>query len=232
MIWDERYEMRLLSGDEYMIKTFNEGKDIHAAVAAKVFNVSEDKVDREMRRMAKIINFGILYGMGVLALKKNIGTSKEEAQKFYDEYFEQFKSIKDYLDDTKNFVRKFGYTETLFKRRRYFGGINSTLPFIRAMAERMAINAPIQGTNADIVKVAMKMIDERIEKEGLSDKVFPILQIHDELVYEMEESVVEKIVPIIEDIMEHVLENSFIHYKPEVPIEVNFAIGDNWGELK
>lgn len=222
----------MFSGDEYMIKTFNEGKDIHAAVAAKVFNVSEDKVDREMRRMAKIINFGILYGMGVLALKKNIGTSKEEAQKFYDEYFEQFKSIKDYLDDTKNFVRKFGYTETLFKRRRYFGGINSTLPFIRAMAERMAINAPIQGTNADIVKVAMKMIDERIEKEGLSDKVFPILQIHDELVYEMEESVVEKIVPIIEDIMEHVLENSFIHYKPEVPIEVNFAIGDNWGELK
>lgn len=222
----------MFAGDEYMIKTFNEGKDIHAAVAAKVFNVTEDKVDREMRRMAKIINFGILYGMGVLALKKNIGTSKEEAQKFYDEYFEQFSSIKNYLDDTKNFVRKFGYTETLFKRRRYFGGINSTLPFIRAMAERMAINAPIQGTNADIVKVAMKMIDERVNKEGLGDKVFPILQIHDELIYEIKEDVVEKVAPIIEDIMEHVLENSFINYKPEVPLGVNFAIGDNWGELK
>ncbi|MEZ4103042.1 MAG: DNA polymerase [Candidatus Paceibacterota bacterium] len=219
----------MFSGDEYMIKTFNEGKDIHGAVAAKVFNVAEDKVDREMRRMAKIINFGILYGMGVLALKKNIGTSKEEAQKFYDEYFEQFKSIKDYLDDTKNFVRKFGYTETLFKRRRYFGGINSKLPFIRAMAERMAINAPIQGTSADIIKLAMKMVDERIEKEGLSDKVFPILQIHDELIYEIKEDVVEKVTPIIKDIMEHVLENSFIKYKPEVPLDVNFAAGNNWG---
>jgi DNA polymerase-1 len=222
----------MFSGDEYMIKTFKEGKDIHAAVAAKVFGVTEDKVDKEMRRMAKIINFGILYGMGVLALKKNIGTSKEEAQKFYDEYFEQFSSIKNYLDDTKNFVRKFSYTETLFKRRRYFGGINSTLPFIRAMAERMAINAPIQGTNADIVKVAMKMVDERIEKEGLSDKVFPILQIHDELIYEIKADVAEKVAPIIEDIMEHVLENSFIKYKPEVPLDVNFAVGNNWGELK
>lgn len=222
----------MFSGDDYMIKTFNEGKDIHAAVAAKVFNVPEDKVDREMRRMAKIINFGILYGMGVLALKKNIGTSKEEAQKFYDEYFEQFSSIKNYLDDTKNFVRKFGYTETLFKRRRYFGGINSTLPFIRAMAERMAINAPIQGTSADIIKLAMKMADERMEKEGLDNKVFPILQIHDELIYEIEESVADKASKIIKDTMEHVLENSFIKYKPEVPLEVNFAIGDNWGELK
>ncbi len=222
----------MFAGDEYMIKTFNEGKDIHAAVAAKVFNVTEDKVDREMRRMAKIINFGILYGMGVLALKKNIGTSKEEAQKFYDEYFEQFGSIKNYLDDTKNFVRKFGYTETLFKRRRYFGGINSTLPFIRAMAERMAINAPIQGTSADIIKLAMKMIDGRIDKEGLNDKVFPILQIHDELIYEIEESVAEKASKIIEDTMEHVLENSFIKYIPEVPLNVNFAIGNNWGELK
>lgn len=222
----------MFSGDEYMIKTFNEGKDIHAAVAAKVFDVPEEKVDKEMRRMAKIINFGILYGMGVLALKKNIGTSKEEAQKFYDEYFEQFSSIKNYLDETKNFVRAHGYTETLFKRRRYFGGINSKLPFIRAMAERMAINAPIQGTSADVIKIAMKMIDEKIEKENLGQKVFPILQIHDELIFEIEESLVEKIAPEIQNIMEHVLENSFIKYKPEVPLDVNFAVGNNWGELK
>ncbi len=222
----------MFSGDDYMIKTFNEGKDIHAAVAAKVFNVSEEKVDKEMRRMAKIINFGILYGMGVLALKKNIGTSKEEAQKFYDEYFQQFSSIKNYLDETKNFVRAHGYTETLFKRRRYFGGINSTMPFIRAMAERMAINAPIQGTSADIIKLAMKMIDEKVEKEKLGQKVFPILQIHDELIFEIEESLVEKIAPEIQKIMEHVLENSFIKYKPEVPLDVNFAVGNNWGELK
>ncbi len=222
----------MFSGDDYMIKTFNEGKDIHAAVAAKVFDVPEEKVDKEMRRMAKIINFGILYGMGVLALKKNIGTSKEEAQKFYDEYFEKFSSIRNYLDETKNFVRAHGYTETLFKRRRYFGGINSTMPFIRAMAERMAINAPIQGTSADIIKLAMKMIDEKIQKENLSQKVFPILQIHDELIFEIEESLVKKVAPEIQNIMEHVLENSFIKYKPEVPLDVNFAVGDNWGELK
>lgn len=222
----------MFSGDDYLIKTFNEGKDVHAAVAAKVFGITEEKVDKEMRRMAKIINFGILYGMGVLALKKNIGTSKEEAQKFYDEYFENFSSIKNYLDETKNFVRAHGYTETLFKRRRYFGGINSKVPFIRAMAERMAINAPIQGTSADIIKLAMKMIDDRMQKEGFDKKVFLILQIHDELIFEVEDSVVKKVTPIIEEVMEHVLENSFIKYKPEVPLDVNFAVGGNWGELK
>lgn len=222
----------MFSGDEYMIKAFNEGKDIHSAVAMKVFDVKEDGVTSDMRRVAKVINFGILYGMGVLALKKNIGTSKEEAQKFYDEYFEQFKSIKDYLDDTKNFVRKFGYTETLFKRRRYFPGINSTLPFMRAMAERMAINAPIQGTSADLIKIAMRLVDEKIKEEGLSDKVFPILQIHDELIYEVKEDVAEKVAKIVKDVMEHVLENSFIKYKPEVPLSVNYVIGDNWGQLK
>ena len=222
----------MFSGDEYMIKAFNEGKDIHSAVAMKVFDVKEDGVTSDMRRVAKVINFGILYGMGVLALKKNIGTSKEEAQKFYDEYFEQFKSIKDYLDDTKNFVRKFGYTETLFKRRRYFPGINSTLPFMRAMAERMAINAPIQGTSADLIKIAMRLVDEKIKEEGLSDKVFPILQIHDELIYEVKEDVAEKVAKMVKDVMEHVLENSFIKYKPEVPLSVNYVIGDNWGQLK
>ncbi|MDQ5901436.1 MAG: polymerase [Patescibacteria group bacterium] len=222
----------MFSGDEYMIKAFNEGKDIHSAVAMKVFDVKEDGVTSDMRRVAKVINFGILYGMGVLALKKNIGTSKEEAQKFYDEYFEQFKSIKDYLDDTKNFVRKFGYTETLFKRRRYFPGINSSLPFMRAMAERMAINAPIQGTSADIIKIAMRLVDEKIKEEGLSDNVFPILQIHDELIYEVKKDIAEKVAEMVKEVMEHVLENSFIKYKPEVPLSVNYVIGDNWGELK
>ncbi len=222
----------MFAGDQYMINAFKEGKDIHAAVASKVFGVAENEVTSEMRRMAKIINFGILYGMGVLALKKNIGGTKDEAQKFYDEYFENFASIKNYLEETKNFVREFGYTETLFKRRRYFGGINSRVPFIKAMAERMAINAPIQGTQSDIIKLAMKMIDERIEKEGWGEKVFPILQIHDELIYEIDEKIVEKVAPAIEDIMEHVLENSFISYKPEVPLKVNYVIGNNWGELK
>lgn len=222
----------ILSGDEYMTKTFKEGRDIHAAVAAKVFNVSEDKVDREMRRMAKIINFGIIYGMGVNALRKNINSSKEEAEKFYEDYFESFSSIKSYLDKTKDFARANGYTETLFNRRRYFGSINSRVPFIRAMAERMAINAPIQGTSADLIKLSMKMIDEKMREEGFAEKVYPVLQIHDELIYEIEESFAEKASNLIEGVMEGVLENSFIKFKTDIPLEVHYSIGDNWGELK
>lgn len=222
----------LLSGDEYLTKAFQEGKDIHTAVAMKVFGVTEECVSREMRRVAKIINFGILYGMGVLALKKNIGGTKEEAQKFYDEYFENFQSIGRYLESTKEFVRKHGYTETLFKRRRYFSGIRSSIPFIRAMAERMAINAPIQGTSADIIKIAMILIHEEFARTGDLEKAFPILQIHDELVFEVPEKDVDTVVPRIQKIMEEVLEKSFLKYKSPIPLVVHASVGDTFGDLK
>jgi DNA polymerase-1 len=223
----------IMSGDPYLTTVFVEGKDIHAAVAAKVFEVAEADVTREMRSKAKVINFGILYGMGVTALSKNLESSRKEAQEFYNKYFEQFSSIEDYLERTKEFAYQHGYTETLFGRRRYFPALKSKLPFIRAAAERTAINAPIQGTaTADIIKLAIKHVDQRFRGTPLSDKVHLVLQIHDELVFEIAEDVVDDVVPVIKEIMETVLQNSFLHYQTEVPLVVNYGVGDNWGELK
>ncbi|HEY4478298.1 MAG TPA: DNA polymerase, partial [Candidatus Paceibacterota bacterium] len=151
-----------LSHDEKLIEIFTKGEDVHTAVASEVFEVPLDKVDKEMRRQAKVINFGILYGMGVNALKQNLGagTDRATAQKFYNEYFKKFNGLARYLDEVKSDVERKGYTETFFGRRRYFEGINSHIPYVKAMAERMAINAPIQGMNADIVKIAMKRVDD------------------------------------------------------------------------
>ncbi len=227
-------ELRLaaiFSGDESLKNIFIKGDDVHTAVASRVFGVPMPEVTKEMRRHAKVINFGILYGMGVNALKKNLGSSHKEAAEFYADYFKQFQSFESYLEDTKNFARKYGYTETLFGRRRYFPTINSSVPFIQKMAERTAINAPIQGTLADIVKLAMRFIDERLKSEGLSDSAHLILQIHDELIFEVREGVVEKVAPIIREEMEGVLEKSYIHFKTEVPITVNYSAGKTWQEL-
>lgn len=227
-------ELRLaaiFSGDESLKNIFIKGEDVHTAVASRVFGVPMTEVTKEMRRHAKVINFGILYGMGVNALKKNLGSSKIEAAEFYADYFKQFQSFESYLEDTKNFARKHGYTETLFGRRRYFPTINSSIPFIQKMAERTAINAPIQGTLADIVKLAMRFIDERLKNEGLQDSVHLILQIHDELIFEAKEGVVDKISPIIKEEMEGVLEKSYIHFKSEVPIVVDYSCGKTWQEL-
>jgi DNA polymerase-1 len=220
-----------LSGDEKLIDIFTKGEDVHTAVASEVFEVSLDKVDKEMRRKAKVINFGILYGMGVSALRQNLGegTERAEAQKFYNDYFIKFNGLAKYLDNVKADAARKGFTETFFGRRRYFEGINSKLSFIRAMAERMAINAPIQGTNADIVKIAMKKIDDYLVKEGLENNMHLILQVHDELVYEIKEENSEIIVSAIKKIMETIIESKEIN---GIPIIANGAIGRNWGDLK
>ena len=149
-----------LSGDKKLVSIFKSGEDVHTSVAAEVFKVSVGKVTSEMRRQAKVINFGILFGMGVNALKQNLGSTREEAQKYLNDYFEAFSGLATYLDKVKSETARIGYTETFFGRRRYFEGIKSKLPFIRAAAERMAINAPIQGTEADIIKIAMSRIYE------------------------------------------------------------------------
>ncbi|MFN4181386.1 MAG: DNA polymerase, partial [Candidatus Paceibacteria bacterium] len=147
----------LLSKDQKMIQIFKDRKDIHAGVASFVFGVPLEKVDAEMRRKAKVINFGIIYGMGVSALRKNLGGTRDEAEKFYENYFKQFEGVKEYLEEVKIFAKKHGYTETLFGRRRYFKDINSRLPFLKNMAERTATNAPIQGTaTADVIKLAIR----------------------------------------------------------------------------
>ncbi|MDO8579677.1 MAG: DNA polymerase, partial [bacterium] len=155
-----------LSGDEKFIDIFRRGGDVHTAVASQVFGVPTDKVTKTMRGQAKVINFGVMYGMGVNALRANIGCDRATAQKFYNEYFEKFSGLRDYLERVKAETARRGYTETFFGRRRYFEGIKSKLPFIRASAERMAINAPIQGTEADIVKLAMIRIDEYLKHRG------------------------------------------------------------------
>jgi len=222
----------MLSEDKKMTQVFRDKKDIHAGVASFVFGVPIEKVDSEMRRKAKVINFGIIYGMGVSALRKNLGGTREEAQKFYDNYFNQFSGVRDYLEKVKKFVLNNSYTETLFGRRRNFPNINSRIPFLKNMAERTATNAPFQGTAADIIKLAIRYAEEDLKKDGLLGSVHLILQIHDELVYEVEESVLLKAEKIIKGAMEGVLQRSFLHYKTDIPLEAHFGFGDNLREVK
>ncbi|MCC6323454.1 DNA polymerase I, partial [Candidatus Nomurabacteria bacterium] len=223
----------LLSQDEYFIKVFREGKDIHSAVAMRVFGVGEKEVTSEMRRRAKIINFGILYGMGVNALKANLGGERKDAQIFYDNYFAQFPTIAHYLESVKEFARVHGYTTTLFGRRRYFPGIKSSIPFIRAMAERMAINAPIQGTaTADIIKIGMKNVYDALKEEGIVLDVRLVLQVHDELVFEVKKGLEDKAKIIIEKALKNAIPNEFVSNMQTVPLEVSCGVGQSWGELK
>jgi DNA polymerase-1 len=224
-------ELRLaaiLSADEILCDIFRSGRDVHTEVAARVFGVDADKVDREMRRRAKVINFGILYGMGVNALKVQLGTSTAEAHQFSEDYFNTFKQLAEYLEEVRGFARKHGYTETMFGRRREFSGIKSPLPYVRAQAERMAINAPIQGTEADLIKLAMVQVDEVLEKEGVVEDVHLLLQVHDELVYEVKEERVATLAPKIKGIMEGVLDGYETH---KVPIIAEPKTGPNWGEM-
>jgi DNA polymerase-1 len=201
-------------------------------VASFVFGVPIEKVNSEMRREAKIINFGIIYGMGVSALRKSLGGTREEAQKFYNNYFNQFSGTRDYLEEIKNFAVKNSFTETLFGRRRYFPNINSRIPFLKNMAERTATNAPIQGTAADIIKLAIRYAKEDLEKEGLAETTKLILQIHDELIYEVPEKEIEKVVETVKRAMESVLERSYLKYRTEIPLLVHFGFGNNLEEVK
>ena len=222
----------MLSGDKKMTRIFAEGKDIHAGVASFVFGVPTEKVDREMRRQAKVINFGIIYGMGVSALQKNLGGTREEAQKFYDNYFKQFSGVRDYMEGVKTFAKENKYTETLFGRRRYFSNINSRIPFLRSMAERTATNAPVQGTAADIIKLAIRYAEEDLKKENLEDKARLVLQVHDELVYEVEEKFLDKAEKTIKKAMEGVLKRSYLRYETDIPLVAHSGWGNNLEEVK
>ena len=219
----------LLSGDKNLTDVFKKGGDVHSAVASKIFRVSEEKITSEMRREAKIINFGVLYGMGVNSLKKNLGTSREEANNFYDNYFKTFSGVASYLEQIKIMASKRGYTETYFGRKRYYEGINSKLPYIRAAVERTAINAPIQGTAADIIKIAMGRTEKFLKEKELENDCNLLLQVHDELVYEIKNDLVEKIYPEIETIMENILDSKETN---GIKFLVDVSIGDNWGEMK
>lgn len=223
----------ILSRDKKMTETFVKGGDIHSKVSLEVFG---DETP-ESRRKAKVINFGILYGMGANALRKNLEKNSggevelKDARKYLDDYFEKFSGVAEYMAGVKKFVLETGYSETLFGRKRFFPEINSKVPFIRAMAERTAINAPVQGTAADFVKIAMVKVGEYIEKEKLGDDVKMLVQVHDELIFEIEESLVKKASKDIDEIMESVLED-FKKIKTDIPLVCTPIVGDNWGQLK
>jgi len=220
-----------LSGDKKLVEVFKKGGDVHTAVAAEVFGVPPEHVDKEMRRRAKVINFGILYGMGANALRQTLGSgvSRDEAANYLSEYFKQYSGLARFVEQTKLSAERLGYTETLFGRRRYFPGFKSTLPGLRAQAERMAMNAPMQGTQSDIIKLAMVEADRVIEEKGWRKHVDLVMQVHDELVYEVDAKKAEEIARAIRHVMETVV-------SPEklsgAPIVVEAAIGENWGNTE
>ncbi|MDO8481875.1 MAG: DNA polymerase [bacterium] len=227
-----------LSGDKKLLQVFKEGGDVHTTVASQVFGVSETEVDYEMRRRAKVINFGILYGMGVNALKSNLGkglpagqasVSRENASLFLANYFKSFSGLALWIERTKLDAARNGFTETLFGRRRYFSGFKSPLPNLRSQAERMAVNAPIQGTQADIIKLAMVKADRMIEENSWRDKARLVLQIHDELVYEIKEKDSEEIARKLCQKMESIVPAGQLS---NVPIVAEISLGESWGTLK
>ncbi len=221
----------IMSEDPAMVEIFKKGEDVHTGVATRVFGVKDDEVTGNMRRKAKVINFGILYGMGVNALRKNLGgeTTRQEAQEFLNAYFNTFTKLAEYLEETKTTARNQGYTETMFGRRRHFPGITSSVPFIRAQAERMAINAPIQGTAADCMRIAMRDIAMWISKEKLNKDVRMLVQVHDELIFEIKTNKVKTSVPKIVKLMEGALQGKETH---GVPLVAEVKLGKNWNEME
>lgn len=226
-------EMRvlaMLSRDPGLVDIFHSGSDIHTSVAARVFAVAPDEVTKEMRRKAKVINFGIIYGMGVNALKQNLGSTREEAQEFYDQYFITFPKIAAYFEEVKLQATKHGYTETMFGRRRHFPNLRSRIPFMKAMAERMAMNAPLQGTAADLVKIAMKKADIALKEAHLDTDVTLLLQVHDELIFEVKDD--KKVIARAAEIIIGAMATA--HDGTEgahIPLVVDVACGKRWGSL-
>lgn len=213
--------MAHLSQDQHLIQAFRNGVDVHAATAEKIFGVPHEEVTADQRRVAKTANFGIMYGISSFGLSQRLGISRSEAKKLIDDYFNAFPAIRSFIDDTIAAARENGYVETIFGRRRYLPDINARNATVRALAERNAVNAPIQGTAADIIKLAMIGVDRKMTEEGLRSKM--VLQIHDELLFDTISSEREKLMSIVKEQMEHVTELS-------VPLTVECNYGKNWLE--
>lgn len=212
-----------ISGDPNMCDAFKQGKDIHTATAAKVYNIEEADVTKEMRYKAKSVNFGIIYGQGAFGLSENLKISRGEAKEIIENYKKQFPNIQQYMDDQMKFAQKNGYVETLLGRKRWLKDINSNNFTVRGYAERNAINMPIQGTAADMIKLAMIKIHHQFKQRKLKSKM--ILQVHDELVFDAYKDEVELIKPIIIDCMEAALT-----LPNNVPASAELGVGDNWLE--
>jgi DNA polymerase-1 len=217
-----------LSGDERLTEVFREDKDVHATTAASLFAKPKDAVTKNERSKAKVINYGILYGMGVNALRSNLGddTTKEQARQYLDDYLDTYEGLAEFMETKKQAVRNQGYTTTYFGRRRYFPEIYSSRSWVQARAEREAINAPIQGTQADIIKKAMVAIADDITDD---EAVRMLMQVHDELVFEIKEGEIETVVKKIADKMETVLPKE---ETGGITMEVDAAVGDRWNDLK
>lgn len=219
-------ELRLMahfSQDPALLRAFAEGKDIHAATASEVFGVPLDAVTPEMRRIAKVVNFGIMYGMQAYGLARDTGMSRQEAQRFIDAYFRRFPGVARYLEETKRRAAEMGYVETLFGRRRYIPEINSSNPARRQAAERMAVNMPLQGTAADIMKLAMIRVHRALAERHFRARM--LLQVHDELVLEVPESELTSVAELVTSLMSNVVALT-------VPLEVEAKAGPNWADLE
>jgi DNA polymerase I len=213
--------MAALSGDTAMLEAFEKGLDIHAATAARVYGVPLEGVLPEMRRTAKMVNFGIIYGISAFGLSQRLGIPRAESAQIIENYFKQFPGVKRYIDQIVVDAKRLGYVETLTGRRRYLRDINSANATIRAGAERVAMNAPIQGTAADMIKLAMIKVDQSLREAGLKTRM--LLQVHDELLFELPPEEVEQAKPLIEESMKNAL------HLP-VPVEVETGTGKNWLE--
>lgn len=215
-------ELRILahiSKDPGLIEAFNENADIHTRTAAEVFDIPPEKVDKELRRRAKAINFGIAYGLSPYGLSKDLGIPRKEAEEYILKYFTRYRGVKEYIDSTIQLAKKQGYVTTLEKRRRYLPDINSRNYHRRSFAERMAINTPIQGTAADIMKIAMNKVYQALKKGGYRSRL--LLQVHDELVLEVYKDELDQIIQLVRSEMEGA-------YKLSVPLIVDIEIGQNW----
>jgi DNA polymerase-1 len=210
-----------LSGDEGLMKAFQDGQDIHAATAMRIYGLDEDGVTDDMRRQAKTVNFGIIYGISAFGLSERLDIPRWEAGELINQYFEQFPGTKKYMDETIAFAVEYGYVETMTGRRRYLRDIHSRNATTRKSAERNAINSRIQGSAADMIKIAMRRVQDALHERELRTQM--LLQVHDELVFDMHKDEADVVMPLVEEAMKNALPLS-------VPIVVEMGMGNNWLE--
>jgi DNA polymerase-1 len=213
--------MAHLSGDASLLRAFAEDRDVHQATAAEVFGVALGEVSADQRRSAKAINFGLIYGMSAFGLARQLGIGRGDAQRYVDLYFERYPGVKRYMDETRRKAHETGFVETVFGRRLYLPEIQSRNQALRQYAERSAINAPMQGTAADIIKRAMIDVDQWLQSSSVAARL--IMQVHDELVLEVAEEAVE---PVVKELRQRMAAGADL----KVPLKVDIGIGKNWDE--
>jgi len=210
-----------MSEDKDFIEAFRAGKDIHAATASKIFNIPENELTKEQRNRAKTANFGIIYGISAFGLSQRLQISRSESKKLIEDYFNSYPQVKEYIYGMIEYAKENGYVKTLYGRKRYLPDISSKNPVVRGLAERNAVNAPLQGSAADIIKVAMLKVSKRIQDEALKSKM--VLQVHDELVFDVVPGEIDILCKVVKEEMESVI-------KLSVPLTVECEYGKNWLE--